>query len=253
MKIVIDAGHGPETAGKRCPDDSMREYTFNSATAGYVFESLKEYEGVEIIKVYENGRDVPLTERTNRANAWNANVYVSIHANASGNEWSTAHGIETFVYTEASQASIALAVAVQRNLIQSTGLEDRGVKKDNLHVLRETKMTSILVECGFMTNHTEAELLKSDVYRRKCANAIVKSVVDTYGLKTKDEPVKMPAKDQIPTIQKKVGVSVNDGPVSDAYLINDVTYVPIRMVSEEFGATVDWNNGSPVKITRPLV
>lgn len=255
MKIAIDAGHGPQTPGKRCPDDSMREFTFNSVTAGYVFELLKEYEGIEIIKVYEPQRDVPLKERTDRANAWNAAIFISIHANASGNEWSDAHGIETFVYTEASKASIALAGAVQRNLIQSTGLSDRGVKKDNLHVVRETKMPAILVECGFMTNHTEAELLKSDVYRRKCATAIVKGVAETYGLKhanAEEQPVKMDTNGELPTIRRRVDVSVDNGPKETGYLIEGVTYVPIRIISEAFGASVDWNNGSPVKITKEV-
>lgn len=253
MKIVIDAGHGPQTPGKRCPDDSMREYTFNSATANYVAEALKNYEDVEYIKVYEDGRDVPLKERTDRANAWNANAYVSIHANASGSDWSTAHGIETFVYTTPSAASVTLAEAVQRNMVKATGLSDRGVKKDDLHVVRETKMPAILVECGFMTNHDEAALLKSDQYRKTCANAIVKSLVDTYGLKLKDGSVKMDAKPQdssLPIINGKVDVSVNGGPNSTGYLIDGVTYVPVRLISETFGATVDWNNGNPVKITK---
>mgnify|MGYP001350294835 CR=1 FL=1 len=187
MKIVIDAGHGPDTPGKRSPDGSLREYQFNSAVARYVADTLLHgYEGVEILMTHADDRDVPLKERTDRANAWGADVFVSIHANAYGDGgWNDAKGIETFVYETRPPAAVALANAVQRQLVRATGRPDRGVKSANFHVLRETRMTAILVECGFMTNRTEAELLKSDEYRRKCAAAIVAGIAETYGLKKK--------------------------------------------------------------------
>lgn len=59
------------------------------------------------------------------------------------------------------------------------------MKTANFQVLRETKMPSILVECGFMTNREEAGLLKSDSYRRQCAAAIVAGTAEVYGLKLK--------------------------------------------------------------------
>src|SRR5690606_11830869 len=130
-------------------------------------------------------RDVPLKERTDRANAWKADLFVSIHANAAGDGWSSAQGIETYVYVSRPAPAVALANAVQRQLVRATGRPDRGVKSANFHVLRETKMTAILVECGFMTNREECELLKSDAYRRKCAEAIVAGIVETHGLRKK--------------------------------------------------------------------
>ncbi len=197
MKICIDAGHGPDTPGKRSPDGLLREYQFNSATARYVIELLKQYDDVEILTTFEDSRDVPLLERTNKANAWKADVLVSIHANASGSTWSNARGIETFVYTTSPYPhnDVALATTVQKHLINETGLRDRGVKTANLHMLRESKMTSILVECGFMTNREEVELLKSDDYRRKCARAIVAGIVEMYSLKKKGVELKMSPED----------------------------------------------------------
>jgi len=196
MRIVIDAGHGPETAGKCSPDGSLREYHFNSAVARYVADKLfSGYEGVEILMTHDDSRDVPLKERTDKANAWKADLFVSIHANAYGDGgWNSAQGIETFVHETRPPAAVALANAVQRQLIRATGRPDRGVKSANFHVLRETKMTAILVECGFMTNREEAELLKSDAYRRKCAEAIVAGIVETYGLRPK-RPVQTPPSD----------------------------------------------------------
>jgi N-acetylmuramoyl-L-alanine amidase len=194
MRIVIDAGHGPETAGKRSPDGSLREYQFNSAVARYVADALLHgYEGVDIMLTHDDSRDVPLKERTDRANAWKADLFVSIHANAYGDGgWNSAQGIETFVHETRPPAAVALANAVQRQLVKATGRPDRGVKSANFHVLRETKMTAILVECGFMTHRQECELLKSDAYRRKCAEAIVAGIVETYGLRPK-QPAQKPA------------------------------------------------------------
>src|SRR5690606_582249 len=118
MKIVIDAGHGPDTPGKRSPDGSLREYQFNAPVARYVAgELLHGYENVEILLTHDDSRDVPLQERTDRANAWKADVFVSIHANAAGEGWSSAQGIETFVYTTRPAAATKLAEAVHRNLI----------------------------------------------------------------------------------------------------------------------------------------
>ena len=196
MRIVIDAGHGPETPGKRSPDGSLREYQFNSAVARYAADRLfTGYEGVDIMLTHDDSRDVPLKERTDRANAWVADLFVSIHANAAGEGWSSAQGIETYVYETRPPAAVALANAVQRQLIRATGRPDRGVKSANFHVLRETRMTAILVECGFMTHREECELLKSDEYRRKCAEAIVAGIVETYGLKPKQTGQTLPSDD----------------------------------------------------------
>ncbi|MBJ6360443.1 N-acetylmuramoyl-L-alanine amidase [Paenibacillus sp. GCM10012307] len=183
LKIALDAGHGPATPGKRTPDGSMREFQFNSVVAKYAAELLARCPGVQTLFTHagDGSRDVPLKERTDRANSWGADLLVSIHANASGDGWSNAEGIETFTYSVPSAASTKLAQAIQSALIAATGLRDRGVKTANFHMLRESKMPSVLVECGFMTNQKEAELLKSDAYRRKCAAAIVSGISEVYG------------------------------------------------------------------------
>lgn len=193
LKVAIDAGHGPDTPGKRTPDGSMREYQFNSAVAKRVRDLLAEYEGVSVLFVHEDGRDVPLGERTDHAKRWGANVYVSIHADAAGpGGWYDANGVTTFVYTKASDGSRTLAANIQAALIAQTGRRNRGVKQADFHVLRETKaeMAGVLCECGFMTNREEAALLKSDAYRVKVARAIVDGLAKTYGLRKipKEEP-----------------------------------------------------------------
>ncbi|UTI42090.1 N-acetylmuramoyl-L-alanine amidase [Niallia sp. RD1] len=188
MKIMLDAGHGYNTAGKRTVDGTMREWEFNSKVAHYVNEALKGYENVSTKYAHDTtGKtDVSLTTRTNNANSWKADVYVSIHANANGNgKWDSASGIETYVYTSKPKEALALANKVQDELVKVTSRKNRGVKTADFHVLRETHMTAILCECGFMTNKEEAALLKSDSYRKKVANAIVSGLAKQYGLKKK--------------------------------------------------------------------
>jgi N-acetylmuramoyl-L-alanine amidase len=188
LKIVLDAGHGPDTPGKRTPD-GMREYEFNSSVAKYVRELLLDYQDVAVKFVHSDSRDVPLDERADAANSWNADAYVSIHANAFGSGgWNSANGIETYVHTSKPKEALSLAQKIQKNLIKNTGLSNRGVKAANFQVLRETAMTAILVECGFMTNREEAALLKTNAYRKNCARAIVGGLVEQFGLKKKPKP-----------------------------------------------------------------
>ncbi|CAG9621387.1 Sporulation-specific N-acetylmuramoyl-L-alanine amidase [Sutcliffiella rhizosphaerae] len=188
MRIVLDAGHGYNTQGKRTPD-GMREYEFNRVVAQYAREELLRYQNVEILFTHSDDRDVPLQERTNRANNWQARAFVSIHANAFGNGgWNTAQGIETYTPTVDSPNSDRLANMVHRRLIQSTGRRDRGIKSANFHVLRETNMASVLCECGFMTFYQEAQLLKTDSYRRTCALAIAAGLVEYFNLQLKSTP-----------------------------------------------------------------
>ena len=185
MKIMLDAGHGKNTPGKRTPDDSMREFFFNSTVAEMAKELFLEYEGVQIEFAHDptGNIDIPLYTRVKKANSWPADIYISIHANASGDSWSNAVGIETFHYLKSSESSKKLAHAVQIKLIEKTGRRNRGVKQADFQVIRETKMPAILLEGGFMSNKEEAELLKSNSYRKLCAEAIVEAVVDLYKLK----------------------------------------------------------------------
>jgi len=185
MKIVLDAGHGYQTPGKRSPN-GMREFEFNRDVANYTKQMLLNYENVEIIFTHSDERDVPLTERTDQANRLNVDIFISIHANAYGSGgWNSVNGIETYVYTSRPKEAYEVANVIHKNLIEKTGRTSRDVRAANFHVLRETKMTAILCECGFMTNKEEAALLKTAVYRKSCAEAIVNGLVSYYRLMLK--------------------------------------------------------------------
>lgn len=175
MKIIIDAGHGPNTAGKRSPDGRLREFHFNSAVADEVKKRLL-LDGHTVIFSHHPEADVPLHERTQLANRLKADLFISIHANAAGSGFTGASGIETFIYSQPHADSKRLAEMVQLALCLSVKRRDRGVKKADFAVLRDTHMPAVLIECGFMTNREELALLQSAGYRRRCAAAIAFAV-----------------------------------------------------------------------------
>ncbi|WP_019243018.1 MULTISPECIES: N-acetylmuramoyl-L-alanine amidase [Bacillus] len=189
MKVVLDAGHGYHTPGKRSPD-GLKEYEINRAIAAYTKAAILTYQNVNVIYTHNDKHDVPLKTRTDQANLIQATCFISIHANASGdgNTWNDANGIETFIHNHASKRSLSLAEKIQTNLIIATGLKDRGVRTSNFHVLRETKMAAVLIECGFMTNSDEIKLLRSETYRKACGEAIAKAIAEEYELKKFPEP-----------------------------------------------------------------
>lgn len=218
MLIAIDAGHGHNTPGKRVPDDSMREWDFNSNVATKVCNILNQY-GIETYRSDDitGVTDVPLRTRTNNINARNAKLCISIHANATDkNDWNTANGIETYIIARGGQAE-KIASIVQDKLINYTGRKNRGVKVGNLHMVRETKMPAILCECGFMDNREEAELLKSEEYRQKCANAIADGILEYLQVKRIDNIVEQP-KQETSTSKYVLG----------KYVVNNATRLNVR-------------------------
>ena len=173
---MLDAGHGPNTIGKRTPDGNMKEFEFNEAVAQFVKKELTSFELI-VMNCHDRERDVPLKERTTLANQMRVDAFISIHANAYGTTWNNASGIETFTYTKPSEQSIILASLLQNSLCSITGRLDRGVKKADFAVVRDTRMPAVLVECGFMTNKHEAMLLQSTEYRMRCAKAIAFAIL----------------------------------------------------------------------------
>ncbi|KMY55434.1 cell wall hydrolase [Bacillus sp. FJAT-27231] len=180
MKIIIDAGHGYSTPGKRTPD-GMREFEFNRDVALLLRKKL-EGKGASVGFSHSDQVDVPLEERVSKANRWKADLFLSIHANAYGDGWNEAHGIETFIHSSRPKQAEAVAKAIQQRLVTLTGRRNRGVKTGNFYILRKTLMPAVLIEAGFMTNKEEAQLLRTRAYRELCAQAITEAVESIYPL-----------------------------------------------------------------------
>ncbi|MCM3758677.1 N-acetylmuramoyl-L-alanine amidase [Sporosarcina aquimarina] len=188
MKIVLDAGHGLQTAGKQTPDGE-KEWTFNNTVLLAAQSKLKLYEKVELLRVDNStGRtDIPLKIRTHHANNWKADVYLSFHHNANTGVWGDWGGVETYTFDGNGSNSKAeqLAKLIQPSLVRAMGLRDRGVRKKNLHVLRETKMPAVLIEGGFMDSRSDIEALRNRLRLKAQGEAIADAVIEYYRLKKK--------------------------------------------------------------------
>ena len=173
--ICIDPAHGGKDPG--AVNGSKYE---SVATLDIAFKVGAELErkGYEVVYTRTTDKHITLAERCAISNNKGANAFISIHLNASTNR--NAHGIETWHYYKVGDNTKELANNIQNNLIKSTSAKNRGVKTtETLYVLKHTIAPAVLVECGFISNHEESELLFDDDYQNKIANAIVKGVEKT--------------------------------------------------------------------------
>lgn len=175
-RIVIDAGHGGKDPGAMANGLKEKEIILDVSLR---VKKLLENAGVEVIMSRTNDTFLELAERVELANKLKADAFVSIHANATGNE--SVNGTETFWNaTYSGEESKKLAQYIQNQLLEKLGTYDRRVKEANFYVIRNTRMPSVLVELGFMTNKQEAERLATNEFRQKSADAIFQGIMEFY-------------------------------------------------------------------------
>jgi N-acetylmuramoyl-L-alanine amidase len=194
IKLVLDAGHGLHTKGKRTPAGE-HEWSFNNKQLLACQKYLSDYDGVDILRVDDPSgqRDVPLSERTDKSNRFGADAYVSFHNNALDDEWDDHEGMESFSYLGSNPKSEKLQRAIHKHLIKATKNTDRGMKEANFHVLREThNCAAVLCESFFMDSRSDIKKLRDDNYLKATGEAIAKGIVECYGLKRKSKPAAKP-------------------------------------------------------------
>ncbi len=174
MKVCVDAGHGgrdPGAVGTR--PSRLEEKTVTLAIALLLEEEL-ESRGHWAVMTRRVDRSLGLFPRAAFANRLEAQLFVSIHANAAGTQ--SAEGIETYHFP-ASRRGNAVATAVQEGLSAAfPGHRDRGVKEANFTVLRETQMPAVLVETEFITNPRQLVFLSREENQRQIADVIATSI-----------------------------------------------------------------------------
>lgn len=196
MKICLNAGHGLYTAGKRClkslDPNETREWILNSRILSKIVDMLSDYEGYELLRLDDpSGKiDVPLRERTNKANNFKADIYISIHHNA-GVNGKTGGGIVAYTYPSVDQNTKDWQKALYDALVAETGLKGNRstpLATADFHECRETTMAAVLLELGYMDSKTDVPIILSDDFASKCATAITKVIVTRCGLKKKAKP-----------------------------------------------------------------
>ena len=212
-RIVIDAGHGGHDPGAHGNGVNESELTLDVALR---LQKLLDKSGVEVVMTRDTDVFIPLEERTAIANREGADLFLSIHANASRNIM--ARGVETYFLNFANNPeaeavaarenatsgqpmhslpdivraialnnkineSRDLAETVQKSMIKrltpkNRTIRDLGVKQAPFVVLIGAGMPSVLAEISFVTNKQDGTLLKTQGYRQQIAQALMDAVLN---------------------------------------------------------------------------
>ncbi len=190
MKILIDNGHGYNTAGKCSPDGRLREYKYTREIAAVLVERLKAL-GYDAELLTPETYDVSLNIRVRRVNTVCRSVgaknvlVVSIHNNAAGNkgQWLTAQGWSVHIGLNASKSSKQLASHLAK------AAEAQGVKvrrplaaqdywPQNLAICRDTLCPAVLTENLFQDNREDVAFLLSDAGREAIVQLHIKGIIN---------------------------------------------------------------------------
>ena len=197
--IVLDAGHGGKDPGAENDSLKLREKALTLDLARRVQSKLQD-NGFTVTLIRQSDVFIPLEARAQKANELKADLFLSLHFNASGK--TEVAGVETYAFTPQMQPSTSrsslhesdrkaypgnsndgwntlAAYYVPRSLVESHEATDRGLKRARFTVLRDIEMPGILIEGGFVTNDREGRNIGWNVYRDRLAEAIVEGIL-TY-------------------------------------------------------------------------
>ncbi len=169
--VVIDPGHGGRDSGA-VGINGLREKDV-VLDIGKQVSTLLEQNGIKVIMTRSSDREVELEPRVQLAERVNANLFVSIHANAINMTRPDISGLETYYYHN----GLGLAKTIHNSILQKIGLPDRRVRQANFYVIKFTSMPAVLVEVGFVTGKDDASKLANPAYRSQMAQAIAQGIL----------------------------------------------------------------------------
>ncbi|PQV63101.1 N-acetylmuramoyl-L-alanine amidase [Abditibacterium utsteinense] len=176
MTIVVDAGHGGHDTGARGRSSMEKSHTLDISRR---LRNNLQARGANVLMTRDSDNFISLQGRVDFANQRRANLFVSVHINASPNK--NSGGTETFYYTAISQS---LAREVHKELVKATGRVNRNIHQRRFYVVRHTWMPSILTETAFISNSKEEALLLNPNYRERVARGIAQGIsnyISIYG------------------------------------------------------------------------
>ena len=173
--VVIDPGHGGADPGA-IGIGGIKE-TDVVLDVAKIVKNLLSDKGVKVRLTRDNEMDLDLSPRVSFANRTDADIFVSIHANASRGKRRDINGLETFYYR--GWRGRLLAKRIQKQILRvSPGSPDRGVKQGRFYVIKNTRMPAVLVEIGFLTGRLDARRLEKITHRKRLAYAIAKGILE---------------------------------------------------------------------------
>jgi len=177
--VVIDPGHGGKDSGtfSRGRRGPMVLEKVAALDVGLRLDGKLRAAGFHTVMTRRTDVFIPLDDRARISNRQENAIYVSIHFNDSPRR--KIHGIETYYN---SNTSVGLAEKIENHLDTVSRGEDRGVKYANFRVLRLNQYPAVLIECGFLSNKSEAVLAATSGYRENLANRIADAIYEQrYG------------------------------------------------------------------------
>ena len=188
--LVLDAGHGRNTPGKRTLNGSkgvVNEWVMNNAVCVKIQKILSNYNvTVKRTDDTDGSSDVSLASRVSKTNSINPDLFVSIHHNAVGSStWSRATGVEVYYHPQGTANDKKIASILAPKLAAKTGLRNRGVKTAAYYVLN-CRPTAILVEGGFMDSSVDYPVITSDRGQTAYAEAVAETIIEFLDLKPKN-------------------------------------------------------------------
>lgn len=190
LTILLDAGHGATTPGKRSPDGSFLEYAWNRDEVRFLSQCLSGL-GFDVINIVPEASDVPIQARVRRVNTIcdehgiSESLLVSLHCNAASikSEWQDhAHGLLVFVPQNASEKSRRFAQMIfegasQRGLLGNRFYPPCHYCTGDYGIIRDTKCPAVLLECAFMDHPEDLAFLKSERGKQTVVEMIVEAIL----------------------------------------------------------------------------
>lgn len=179
MKIFIDPGHGGSDPG--AVGNGLQEKNLTLQIALTLRDILvNEYEGVSLLLSRTSDQTVSLAQRTDAANQWGADFYLSIHINAGGGT-----GFESYIYPGVGAPTTTYQSYIHEEVLKLVDFYNRGEKSANFHVLRESNMPAVLTENGFIDNINDANKLKSSSFLMNLARGHANGLARAFNLTKK--------------------------------------------------------------------
>ena len=179
--LVIDPGHGGTDPGHLSSHPNhLPEKSLNLILAKKLGNYIEKYlKNIKVIYTRTDDTFPSLNDRVAMANTMGVDYFISVHCNANARK--TVHGTESHVHSMTSKTSVALAREFEKEFSTRAGRKSRGVKDGNdrehsIQVLKYTRMTSVLVECGFLTNEREANYLNTENGQDIIASAMFRAL-----------------------------------------------------------------------------
>ena len=196
LSVCLDPGHGGRDPGNKESRSQEKEYTLLLAreVRGWLTGA-----GLKVTLTRNGDNFVPLLQRPEIAKKLDADLFVSLHFNAAIAEKDQVKGVEVYCLTPAGAGStnargdwpdtgaftgnrvdaknMLLAYLIQKAMVRSLAVEDRGVKRARFAVLRDAQVPAVLIEAGFMSHPAESKKIFNPDYRQQLAQAIADGIL----------------------------------------------------------------------------